>query len=78
MLFEIDPDTYRVALNQAKAKLAQTEAELKIAETQLARTEKLFKQGYASEKSRDDAVAQRRLAEGGAAVGTGGGGRGAA
>lgn len=57
VLFEIDPDTYRVALNQAKAKLAQTEAELKNAETQLARTEKLFKQGYASEKSRDDAVA---------------------
>lgn len=53
VLFEIDPDTYRVALNQAKAKLAQTEAELKNAETQLARTEKLFKQGYASEKSRE-------------------------
>lgn len=30
VLFEIDPDTYRVALNQAKAKLAQTEAELKM------------------------------------------------
>lgn len=57
VLFEIDPDTYRVALDQAEAKLAQTKAELKNAETQLARTEKLFKQGYASEKSRDDAIA---------------------
>ena len=58
VLFQIDPEPYKVALKQAQAKLAQTQAELKNAETQLARTEKLFKQGYASEKTRDEAVAK--------------------
>ena len=57
VLFQIDPKPYEVALKQAQAKLAQIQAELKNAETQLARTEKLFKQGYASEKTRDEAVA---------------------
>ena len=57
VLFQIDPEPYKVALKQAQAKLAQIQAELKNAETQLARTEKLFKQGYASEKTRDEAVA---------------------
>lgn len=57
VLFEIDPEPYQVALNQAKAKLEQSKAELKNAKTQLNRTEKLYKQKYASEKSYDDAVA---------------------
>ena len=57
ILFEIDPEPYQVALNQAKAKLEQSKAELKNAKTQLNRTEKLYKQKYASEKSYDDAVA---------------------
>ena len=57
VLFQIDPEPYKVALKQAQAKLAQIQAELKNAETQLARTEKLFKQGYASEKTRDEAIA---------------------
>ena len=57
ILFEIDPEPYQVALDQAKAKLEQTRAELKNAKTQLDRTEKLYKQKYASEKAYDDAVA---------------------
>lgn len=58
VLFEIDPEPYQVALNQAKANLEQTQAELKNAKIQLDRTEKLYKQKYASEKSYDDAVAK--------------------
>ena len=55
VLFEIDPAPYKVALEQAKAKLAQNQAQLKNAQTQWKRTEKLFKEGYASEKARDEA-----------------------
>lgn len=57
VLFEIDSEPYKVALSQAVAKLAQTQAEMKNAATQLKRTEELYKQKYASEKSRDDALA---------------------
>lgn len=57
ILFEIDPEPYQVALNQAQAKLEKTTAELKNAKIQLDRTEKLFKQKYASEKAYDDAIA---------------------
>ena len=55
VLFQIDPEPFKVTLNQAKAKLAQVNAELKNAETQWQRTEKLYKEKYASEKARDDA-----------------------
>ena len=34
VLFQIDPEPFKVTLNQAKAKLAQVNAELKNAETQ--------------------------------------------
>lgn len=57
VLFQIDPEPFKVTLNQAKAKLAQVNAELKNAETQWQRTEKLYKEKYASEKARDDARA---------------------
>lgn len=57
VLFEIDPEPFKVTLNQAKAKLAQVRAELKNAETQWKRTEELYKQKYASEKARDEARA---------------------
>ena len=57
VLFQIDPKPYKVALDQARARLAQAEAEVKNAKIQLDRTLKLFKQGYASEKSKDDAQA---------------------
>lgn len=57
VLFQIDPEPFKVALSQAKAKLAQNEAQLKAAETQWQRIEKLFGQKVVSEKSRDDARA---------------------
>jgi len=57
VLFEIDPEPFKVALEQAKASLAQNKAQLKAAETQWARISKLFEQRVVSEKSRDDALA---------------------
>ena len=57
VLFEIDPEPYKVALAQAKAKLSQTKAQLAAAETQWTRISKLFKERIVSEKSRDDAKA---------------------
>lgn len=57
VLFEIDPEPYKVKLAQAKAKLAQEQAQLKAAETQWQRIEKLFKERIVSEKSRDEARA---------------------
>ncbi len=57
VLFQIDPEPFKVTLNQAKAKLAQTKAQLQAAESQWKRIEKLFVQKVVSEKSRDDAKA---------------------
>lgn len=57
VLFEIDPAPYQVALNQAKAKLAQSVAQQRAAETQWERTSKLFIDKIVSEKSRDEARA---------------------
>lgn len=59
VLFEIDPAPYEVALKQAQAQLSQAKAQLSSAETQWHRTEKLFKEGYASEKTRDEARSNR-------------------
>lgn len=58
VLFQIDPEPFKVTLNKAKAQLAQSEAELKNAQTQWERTDKLFKEKYASEKARDEARAK--------------------
>ena len=57
VLFEIDPAPFAVALSQAKAKLAQNEAQLKAAETQWKRIDKLFADRVVSEKNRDEARA---------------------
>ncbi len=57
VLFQIDPVPFEVALNQAKAELAQSEAQLKAAENQWERISKLFKDGIVSEKARDEARA---------------------
>ncbi len=59
ILFEIDPEPYKVALKQAQAQLAQAKAKLQSAETQWKRTEKLFKEGYASEKTKDEALSTK-------------------
>ena len=57
ILFQIDPEPYKVQLAQAKAKLSQEQAQLKAAETQWLRIDKLFKDRIVSEKSRDEARA---------------------
>lgn len=57
LLFQIDPEPFKVALEQAKAKLAQNQAQLNAAETQWVRISKLFKERIVSEKSRDEAKA---------------------
>lgn len=57
ILFEIDPDQYQVALDRAEANMAQVEANLKNAEIDWARKEKLAKDRIVSEKALDDARA---------------------
>ena len=57
VLFQIDPEPFKVALDQAKAKLAQNEAQLKAAQTQWERIKKLFADRIVSEKARDEALA---------------------
>ncbi|HEU0197377.1 MAG TPA: efflux RND transporter periplasmic adaptor subunit [Nevskiaceae bacterium] len=48
LLAQIDPRAYQATLDQAKAKLAQDEAQLRTARSDLARFEKLAPQGYVS------------------------------
>ena len=57
VLFEIDPAQYKVALDKAKAQLAQSKAQLLSAQQDWDRIAKLFKQKVVSEKSKDDAQA---------------------
>lgn len=57
VLFQIDPKPYELALNQANAHLAQAKAQYTNAKTQWKRTEELFKEGFASAKTRDEALA---------------------
>ena len=57
VLFQIDPKPYELALNQANAQLAQAKAQYTNAKTQWKRTEELFKEGFASAKTKDEALA---------------------
>ena len=57
VLFEIDPAQYKVALDKAKAQLAQAKAQLLSTQQDWDRISKLFKQRVVSEKSKDDAQA---------------------
>lgn len=57
ILFQIDPKPYELALNQANARLSQAKAQYTNAKTQWKRTEELFKEGFASAKTRDEALA---------------------
>lgn len=52
-LVQLDPAPYQAALSQAKAKLAQDEATLKSASQDLARTQALNKNGYATQQLQD-------------------------
>ncbi len=53
VLIQIDPAPYQAALSQARAKLAQDEATLKSASQDLARTQALSKNGYATQQLQD-------------------------
>lgn len=57
VLFQIDPEPFKVTLSKANANLAQINAQLKAAETQWERIDKLSKDRIVSEKSRDEARA---------------------
>ncbi len=54
VLFEIDPEPFKIELQKAKAKLAQSQAQLSSVETQWVRIQELYKDRIVSEKSRDE------------------------
>ncbi|HEX6853436.1 MAG TPA: efflux RND transporter periplasmic adaptor subunit [Candidatus Polarisedimenticolaceae bacterium] len=58
LLFTIDPRPYRVALEQAEARLARDAALLRKAEEDVRRYERLVKQEYVTREQYDNAVAQ--------------------
>lgn len=57
LLFQIERDTYEVALNAARARLAAAEAQLDETERQLSRQRQLAESGTVSEANLDDAIA---------------------
>ena len=58
-LLQIDPRSYRAALDQAQADRAARQADLDFAERQLERDQKLTQSGAASERRRDETLNQR-------------------
>ncbi len=63
VLFLIDPASYQAALAQAKAQLQQAQAQLTQAQREEKRNITLFDQNAVTQKSRDDAISTRELAE---------------
>ena len=59
VLFELDPRPYQAVLNQAKAKVAQDEAQLKFDEAEYQRNLKLVRTGAASGSDLDKTAAAR-------------------
>jgi RND family efflux transporter MFP subunit len=58
LLFVIEPKPYELALETAKAQLAQAAAQLDLANAQLQRTSELRKKDYATVETYDERVAQ--------------------
>ena len=58
LLFVIEPRPFEIALDSAKAQLAQAEAELELAKVQLERTAELRKKDFASVQSFDERAAE--------------------
>lgn len=58
LLYTIDPTRYEAALNQAKAKLAQAEAQLRIDSAKLERSKSLLPQNYISQQEYETVEAQ--------------------
>lgn len=58
LLFVIEPKPFEIALESAKAQLAQDNAQLDLAKAELARTAQLRKNDYATQETYDERVAQ--------------------
>lgn len=58
VLFQIDPEPYKIAMNKARAQLDQQLADLNAAEKQFARVKTLGEKGFSSNKAQDDAEAR--------------------
>ncbi len=58
-LYEIDPASYEAALQQARAGVAQAEAQLRAAEREATRLEELKARNVASQQALDDALSAR-------------------
>jgi membrane fusion protein (multidrug efflux system) len=63
LLFQLDPQPFQAALDNAKGDLARAQAQLTNARAILARVRPLAKQNAVSQKDLDDAVAAERSAE---------------
>jgi RND family efflux transporter MFP subunit len=62
LLFVIEPKPYELALQTAKAQLAQQEAQLDLAKAQLQRTTELKQKSYATQETYDERLAQVNIA----------------
>jgi RND family efflux transporter MFP subunit len=62
LLLVIEPRPFELALETAKAQQAQAEAQLQLAQAQLARTEQLRKNDYATKETYDERVSQVAIA----------------
>ena len=62
VIAEIEPSTYRVAVQRAQAQVAQAKANLTLAEVQAKRAEALFKDQLIPASDHDTAIAQLQLA----------------
>ena len=62
LLFVIEPRPFELALETSKAQLAQTEAQLQLAQQQLDRTAQLRKNDYATKETYDERVSQVAIA----------------
>jgi RND family efflux transporter MFP subunit len=62
LLFVIEPRPFELALETAKAQLAQTEAQVQLAQQQLDRTAQLRKNDYATKETYDERVSQLAIA----------------
>jgi RND family efflux transporter MFP subunit len=63
LLFVIEPRPFENDLQTAQAQLAQTEAQVQLADAQLARTAQLRKNDYATQETYDERVSQLNIAK---------------
>jgi len=63
LLFVIEPRPFEIALESAKAQVAEAEAQLQLAQAQLSRTAELRKNDYATQETYDERVSQVAIAQ---------------